>query len=570
MRSSLLLESSPSSLMLVQKPLSTGKTLGKSKQPGRKVVTEGTGTQSLLLNQEATKRNVSSMLGSLPSSKKTTFKDRLMFFKKPIPPLKLSKTLVQESISKEQDSSPFWTTSLEETYRKLWLPTETDLLDLDLSSSSSCSKDMESPLPYCQILTSKNLLTNWQKTSFQSLRFSQPDTTDLDPIRFCRKIRFYPTKEQVHFLNQCIGGSRFFYNKAVAVLNDQGVKGLLSLPKLRPLVMNSDKNIAEGDPMEWQKAVPYDTRQEAIADAIAAFKGCLTRKKQGQIESFKVSFKSKKHMQSQTFRVNKKTLNPETMSFFPQRLGKNKKIRMRKRDVSKFLEDGTTDGNFIIMRTSPGIWYFCFPRTKEQPVFENPVYKSVFLDPGVRTFQTFYSPDGICGKIGGEGFYEELKSLANHHDVLVSKRSEATTPSKTKKALKIRCASLRNRLSNKVDNLHWQTCSFLCKTFQNIFLPSFEVSDMVIGSPLGSKVTRKMLQLSHGRFKERLLYYGKTKNRNVYIVKEHYTTKTCGCCGHLQTMEGKKTFDCESCSTKIDRDYNGARNICLKLVSKFL
>ena len=90
--------------------------------------------------------------------------------------------------------------------------------------------------------------------------------------------------------------------------------------------MSSDESIAEDDPMAWQKIVPYDTRQYAIEDAITAFKSCITNKKNGNKQSFNVSFRSKKKAKSEAFRVNKKTLNPEKMSFFPKRLGKKIKI----------------------------------------------------------------------------------------------------------------------------------------------------------------------------------------------------------------------------------------------------
>ena len=175
------------------------------------------------------------------------------------------------------------------------------------------------------MMTSKSLLQSLPKTSYRSLQFSPPDTTDPVPIKHCRKIRFYPNKVQKDLLNQCAGASRFFYNKAVAVLKERGVKGLLSRSKLRPLVMQSDKDLPPGDPMEWQKLVPYDTRQDAIADAITAFESCLTKVKQKQITHFDVSFRSKKRMQTQAFRVNEKALNPKAMTLSTDRLGKKNK-----------------------------------------------------------------------------------------------------------------------------------------------------------------------------------------------------------------------------------------------------
>mgnify|MGYP001051670224 CR=1 FL=1 len=341
------------------------------------------------------------------------------------------------------------------------------------------------------------------------------------------------------------------------------------------MVMKSDQSLEENDPMNWQKAVPYDTRQEAIADAITAFKGCLTKMKQGLINHFDVSFRSKKAQTSQAFKVNKNALNLETMEIFPRRLKKSKTLRMRKRDKRKklrwFQGQKTPDGNFTIIKTRPNKWYICLPVKVVDPTtnsnnMTNP-YKSVFMDPGVRSFQTLYSPDGICGKIGGPEFNNQLETLAKKHDRLWSK-SDLTNNQRTRQHLKRRCALIRWKMKNKVTDLHWQTCSFLCSTFDLVFLPRFEVSDMVQGSPLGSKITRKMLQLSHGAFRERLLYFARTKQCKVYLVGEQYSTKTCGNCGNLQPMNGLKVYNCSQCGQKLDRDYNGARNICLKVMSQ--
>jgi hypothetical protein len=74
--------------------------------------------------------------------------------------------------------------------------------------------------------------------------------------------------------------------------------------------------------------------------------------------------------------------------------------------------------------------------------------------------------------IGDTEFSKEIKALADKHDHVWSVSDDPKTKPKTKASLRDRCAKLRHRLRNKIDDLHWQTCSNLCNTFQNIFLPA--------------------------------------------------------------------------------------------------
>jgi putative transposase len=79
-----------------------------------------------------------------------------------------------------------------------------------------------------------------------------------------------------------------------------------------------------------------------------------------------------------------------------------------------------------------------------------------------------------------------------------------------------------------------------------------------------------MLTLSHYKFKERLLYKSQTMGCKVHICNESYTTKTCGKCGNIQHVGRKEVFLCTKCEFKIDRDYNGARNIYLKVIEELI
>ncbi|UPR04341.1 putative IS605 transposase [Chloropicon primus] len=53
--------------------------------------------------------------------------------------------------------------------------------------------------------------------------------------------------------------------------------------------------------------------------------------------------------------------------------------------------------------------------------------------------------------------------------------------------------------------------------------------------------------------------------KELAIVTEEYTSKTCGRCGHIkENLGGAKVCKCQECGFKCDRDANGARNILLK------
>jgi putative transposase len=55
--------------------------------------------------------------------------------------------------------------------------------------------------------------------------------------------------------------------------------------------------------------------------------------------------------------------------------------------------------------------------------------------------------------------------------------------------------------------------------------------------------------------------YGK----KVFYVPEHYTTKTCSCCGMINNNVGsKEVFTCPYCNLITGRDMNASKNMKMK------
>jgi putative transposase len=428
-------------------------------------------------------------------------------------------------------------------------------------------------------------------------------------------VKLHLTEPQKALFQTCLQHHRFFYNKAVEAINNRYIKRLeefrngkdcvhcseprqedsfccskhqskalpwklnIALPSLRSEVLKSDEEVKENPKLSWQTKSPYDTRQLAIKDAVSAYKAAVTNKMRGNIQQFKMGYKSRRNP-SQIFWVDSaaikkvKKVAPKTkkgkksqptsqkfwLRFFPKRLGVNQYVRVSKRQMKK-LPDTFSDCK---VQKYGKTYYLLY--TFEKDIVPREARETLLsLDPGVRTFQTGYSPSGMALKCG-ERQSEHLGRLHARLDAMRSKRDKATQ--KAKQRLRSSCLALETRIFGVVENLHNQVASFLSKEYGTLLLPKFCTSVMQKGA-LASGTKRDLWTLSHYKFQQKLLGLCMQNNCTLYIVEEHYTTKTCGSCGSLMNVGSAKTFSCTACPYKLDRDIHGARNILLKHITQF-
>lgn len=423
-------------------------------------------------------------------------------------------------------------------------------------------------------------------------------------IMYCRKIRIFPNTIQKELFNKCFNASRYIYNKGVEYLNNQyktqyddyKSKSLISCVykkctkqclensffckkhKTKKLKWNLDLNfislrgkIAKNncdldDKEKWLLKVPTKTRQYILEILITNYKSAITNKIRGNIKTFNMGF-MKKRSKNHIFCVEKNAI--KKLNLFP-RLLKKQNTKIRVSNKNKFYNDYDPTSNCLITKRCDR-YYLLMPK-KRTTNYTEPKYNTVSLDPGMITFQTFYSPDGECGKMGDK-FYKKIWKKMKRIDKLKSiiysgKKNNEKITKRTKYNMKKRCDKLRVKVKNMVKDLHWKTCSYLVKNYKTIILPEFSTQDMVKRSRrnIPNYVVRMLLQLSHYSFKEKLKYKCNEYQRKLLITSEAYTSKTCTNCGHLNCVGKKRKICCFGCNIKIDRDLNGARNIYLRAV----
>lgn len=457
-------------------------------------------------------------------------------------------------ISHENSHYPFWNENMRDNYNNVWLYDK----NIQIAETRKLNNNHNN-----WFYTKQSSFNDAIKKKIYYLPLLH-DKIEKSNIRI-KKIKLKILSQTKNILNEWSHLYRYAYNRAVWYFNETGLTGYA----LRDCV----KSDIQWCMHPFVKKLPTELREGAAKEVIKAIKAAFTNYSQGTINSFDIHYRSKKKMKKWTLQGFQKRSYTKT--------GKNSFNILRtycpyQFYASEYLPD-TMDHDFGIH--FDGIHYYLLIPYEIQCQFDKINGDVISLDPGIRTFQTAYHSNNINVKeicTGRSVAY--LHSIAIQLDRMISARSRGCwkgepknnkTKQKFRKKISCRIDKIRLKLKNLQRELHNQTSNYLTNdpdSAQTILLPQFKTQSMSkkVKRKLSIKNIRNMSLLAHHAFQQKLKTKAEERGSCVLICTEHFTSRTCGRCGHLNDKSSAKIFHCESCKMTIDRDINAARNIMLR------
>ena len=282
--------------------------------------------------------------------------------------------------------------------------------------------------------------------------------------------------------------------------------------------------------------------------------------------------KEEKRKADEKARVKPAPLTPKEVSH----LLLSQSIRIKHKNKDKLIPTLSFDYDCKLVKKYDA-WYLHVPYVRQTKRKEpTTTDATVALDPGFKTFQTYYS-ESSHGKIQQSTRLSRIRKELDYahykrYGIKVKGVEGILMPEHRWRAKKFRIRTniLYRKQEQLSDDLHSKAIQFLTTNFNWILLPPFETQDMVTGFRLGKKTKREASQLRHYyQFKQKLYEVtSQMTNCKVINAPEPWTSKTCTSCGTIKhdLQVTDRTYACEKCGKEFDRDVAAARNILLRNV----
>ena len=376
-----------------------------------------------------------------------------------------------------------------------------------------------------------------------------------------KRIWIYPTREQKRQISIWFDASRWTYNLTVEILQISNIPA--AWKDLAKMVMSECKLLHP----EWD-SVPYQVKRTAVRDACRAMsnvkqfnKKLSDAKEKGQ--------RMDEEFAELYFRSNQ---NPKQSCYVPETALKAKGIYHTILGPMRMAEAIPSEHGECRLVRYRGQFYLAVSYPTRCDVVTRIGDGAVALDPGVRSFITYFS-ETDCGKIGFNNF-GRIQRLCHWLDDLISRTATETNYNRKRNKRKAQ-NRIRQKITNLIDELHWQTARWLVDNYRLILLPTFQTQDMVrknrangkwrkAGRKIQSKTARMMLSFKHYEFKQRLKWKAWQRGSMVVDVNEAYTSKTVSWTGEINYKLGSGKIVSDGNGFRMDRDINGARGIFLR------
>ena len=175
---------------------------------------------------------------------------------------------------------------------------------------------------------------------------------------------------------------------------------------------------------------------------------------------------------------------------------------------------------------------------------------SVGMDFGLKSYLTL--SDG--SKVDNPQFYKYCLRKLQRASRLLSKKQKGSN--NRKKARRNLC-KLHEKVVNCRTDFQWKLAHELCKTYELICIEDLNLEGM-------SKLWgRKMHDLSHGKFLEKLLYVATKYGCTVHKIGRYYPSSKLCDCGYVnkELRLSDREWVCPHCGQVYDRDVHAANNI---------
>ncbi len=349
--------------------------------------------------------------------------------------------------------------------------------------------------------------------------------------------RLYPTRKQLHRLNETLQECRWLYNhlleKRKTAYEQHDVSLSLYQQQKTFSILKAERPTLE--------TVHSQVLQNVAVRVDLAFKAFFRRCKEGASEPGFPRFKGQGRYDSFTFPQSGFSITHDH------------RVCLSKIGAIKMVSHRPLKGKLktcTIHRSSTGKWYVSFS-VECEPERLPEASSQVGIDVGLKTFATL--SDGT--EIENPRFFrKEEQALAR----VQRKHSKLAKGTHGRRKHRKVVARVHERIAWRRENFTHQQSRQIVDRFGMIAVEDLTVNRMNHNHCLAKSIA----DASWSAFFSQSASKAEEAGRQLVKVNPAYTSQTCSRCGHRQKMSlDVRIFDCPCCHVQLDRDLNAALNI---------